>query len=613
MNKELLYSYRPDYIAYILGIIGLDIVALHYQQSYFFLLPLGIVWLQMLWQALKNLQKKRISTELFLVFATLAALMGQQIHAIMLVLLIMVIAHYIELLIEQRTKNALESLIHLIPSSATILSSDGQEKVIPLDQVVPGMHSIVKTGSLVPADGFIISGQATLNEASLTGESIPKEKHAHDLVFAGTFIEAGSIVFQVQHVQKETLFGKMTTLLSQAEHKKAHITVITEKITIFLVPLILILIFLAWLITGNLTLVITLLIFGSPLELSLVTPLTVLAGSVAAFRHGILVRGGRALEHFAHVDTIVFDKTGTLTLGEPTVVNIQSFDTRYSTLEILKIAAIAELRSDHVIAKSILKKAHELNLKIPQPDEYISLVGHGIEIMHENTRYFLGNQHFIQAPEHGNSTLPPEYVATNQAYSIFYLACNGKVIGIVNVMDTVRADARTTIKHLQQLGISTIILISGDRQEIADTIAQQLGIKKAYGQAFPEQKLLLLDELQKQGKIVAMIGDGINDVAALKQAHVGIAMGAMGMAPAIEAADIVLMTNELTNIVFVRRLSQKVFKVIQQNLILGFMILHILGLVLTLMGLINPIQAAFFHALSDIVILLNASRLIKFK
>jgi heavy metal translocating P-type ATPase len=612
VDIKKLYVYRFDYVLYAISIIILNVIAAYHSQTYIYLIPITIVWFQMVWIAAHDLKKRQIGTEFFLVFATIAAVIGKQERAIMFVLLIMLIARYAELLIEQRTHHAIEKLFQLMPSRVTIMENN-QEKNVALEIMTPGMHVLVKTGGRVPADGFVVQGHATINEAMLTGESMPKEKEKNATVFAGTYVESGSIIFQVERVHHETLLSKMTALFAQAEEKKAHITIFTDKIVFFFVPFVFVLIALVWFITGNLEVVITLLIFGSPLELSLVTPLTVLAGSVAAFRHGILVRGGRALEQLSRVNIMTFDKTGTLTLGEPTIVEIKTFDEKYSERDILTIAAIAEIRADHVVATSILKKAREMSIEIPQPEEYVSLVGHGVTIISNGARYFLGNEHFIQAPEHGNSAIPLDQINSEQAYSNFYIATDGKVIGKISVMDTVRADAYEVIQKLKESGINEIILLSGDRQEITETVALQLGIDRAYGQAFPADKLKLLDQLQQQGNIVAMVGDGINDVAALKQANVGIAMGAMGMEPAIEAADIVLMTNDLKNIYFVRRLSQQVFKVIKQNLIIGFFILHILGLVLTLMHLVNPVQAAFFHAVSDVLILLNASRLMAFK
>lgn len=605
--------YRIDYLIYIISVIVLDCIALYYPHTYIPLIAIMLAWVSLAWQAIKELKNGHIGTEFFLVFATLVALVAKQEQAIMLVLLIMLIARYIELIIEKRTSQALEKLIHLIPSDVTVLQHN-EEVIIPLHQVKPGMEVVVKTGGLVPTDGFVTQGTAWVNESALTGESLPQEKQKSDHVFAGSFIESGSILFQVTHVKNETLFGKMTALLAQADARKAGITVLTEKIVYVAAPLILIFIVFVWFFTGNIDIVITLLIFGSPLELSLVTPLTVLSGTVAAFKNGILVKGGRALERLAHVDTMVFDKTGTLTLGQPVVVDIQTADAQYSTDAILKLAAIAECRADHVVAKAILKKAHEQNIHIPQPQEYISLVGHGVQIVFDHKTYFLGNRHFIQAPEHGNSSIPDKFLTdSSQVYSDFYLATGGAVIGKIRVSDAIRPDAKTTIQHLKDSGITDIMLMSGDTQQITQMIAHELGITKAFGGIFPDEKLKMLNDLQKKGKIVAMVGDGINDVAALKQADVGIAMGAMGMEPAIEAADLVLMTNELKKVFFVRSLSQQVFRVIAQNLLIGFLLLHALGIILTLMHIISPIYAAFFHAISDVVILLNASRLINFK
>lgn len=612
VNTKIFKNYRLDYVIYLCIIIVLDIVGLLYQRTSLLYVSIGIVWLHLCWLTVKELRKRQIGTEFFLSFATVVAIMGKQERAITYVLLIMLIARYIELLIEQHTHQAIEGFIKLMPTTA-ILLIENNEKVVPIADLVPGMHVLVKTGSRIPADGFIIEGNAAINEAPLTGESMPHEKTVNNQVFAGTFLESGSIVLKVQKVKHETLLNKMTALLEQATQKKAKITTLTTKIAAIFVPGILLFIAFVWFITGNLTLVITLLIFGSPLELSLVTPLTMLAGTVAAFRQGILIKGGRPLEQLAATTTMIFDKTGTLTLGEPTIVDVQSFDPRYMPNDIVKIAAIAEMRADHVIAKALVKKAQELHIQLVQPAHYTSLAGHGVEIVFEGTRYFFGNEHFIQASEHGNSPIPFDKIENKHSYSNHYLACNHKVIGMIQVTDALRSDAYTTIKKLQETGIKDIILLSGDRKEVTANIAHQLGITQAYGEAFPDQKLKLLDQLQAQGNSVAMVGDGINDVAAIKQANVGIAMGVMGIEPAIEAADIVLMTNKLESIYFVRKLSQQVMRIIKQNLVIGFLMLHALGLILTLAHLVSPVQAAFFHALSDIIILLNASRLIGYK
>lgn len=603
-------EYRLDYLLYILSIALLCGIAWIYTLPTLFFVSIGIMWLHIAWLALQEIRERKIGNELFLVFATGMALWGGELHAILLVLFIMVVAHYIQLLIEHKTSHALEQLSHYMPTTA-LLYEQGTEKNIPLQQIAPDMHLTVKTGGRIPADGVIIKGSATLNEALLTGESMPKTKQTGDSVFAGSFILSGSIIFRVQRVNQETLFNRMTQLLKQASTRKARITLLTEKITTIFIPAMILLILLVWIMTRNLNSVITLLIFGSPLELSLIAPLGVLAGSIAAFKRGIVIRGGDVLEQLAAAKTILFDKTGTLTRGEPTIIEIKSLVASHDEREILHLAAIAESTSDHVIAQSILKKARDEGLTIPYPETYDSLVGHGVEMVYQGKRYFFGNKHYIEAPEHGNSVMP-NTLPEAEIYSDFYLAQDGVLLGKISVMDTARPDARETIQSLYSVGFTDIILISGDRNNITQTIATQLGIAKAYGEAFPEDKLRLIEQLQREQKVIVMVGDGINDAAALKQAHVGIAMGAMGMEPAIEAADIVLMTNELKNIYFVRTLAQEVMRVIKQNLFFGFIIVHLLGVTLTLLHILNPIQAAFAHAISDIAILLNTTKLVNF-
>lgn len=613
MNIPQILTYNPWSLAFIVLVVALDILGAITGIHLMLYVSIALAWLSMVVHAYHQLKKKRIGTEFFLVFATLVAVWGNQERAIAIVLLIMLIANYLEEFIEQRTEQELGTLISLIPTDVTI-EDNGIERVIPIADLTPGMRVIISTGARIPADGTIIAGTATINQAALTGESTPVRKSLHEPVFAGTFVESGSVIINVTSIAEQTVFGKMMRLLEQAEKNKAYITLITERLVFFIAPALLLLIVAIWLITGNSRLVITLLIFGSPLELSLVAPLTLLAASVAAFKQGILIKSGRALELFASVDTIMFDKTGTLTLGSPTVVSVESFSSDYTKQDILRLVAIAEKRSDHVLAKAVVTQAREQQIDIPAPDEYESLAGHGVTIVYQGKRYFCGNRHYIQAPEHGNSVIPGNVLAgEEQTLSTFYLAHEGLAIGRISIKDRVRPDALITIQALRNAGISTMLLVSGDKEALTRQIGAELGIGTTYGEMFPDKKLALLSELQQSGHRVAMVGDGINDVAALKQAHVGIALGAMGMEPAIEAADIVLITNNLDKIYFVRKLSQQAVTVIKQNVLIGFLLIHLLGLLLTLMGLVTPIQAAIAHAISDIIILLNATRLIRFR
>lgn len=576
-------------------------------------IPLFLAFIPICIDALGKLRKKIVGTEFFLTIASIISYFGGQEKAIIIVLIIMLIAEYLEDFIENRTQKEIKSLLNLMPQTALVVSNN-QEKTVPLDTVTVNTIVIIKTGSRIPVDGTIVQGAAAVNESCLTGESIPVEKTINDTVFAGTFIEAGSIMVKTEKVGVDTFFGKITTLVHESEEKKAKVSVVSNKIASFLVPTMLVFIGITWVITHNLTLVTTLLVFGSPLELTLITPLAILAGIIAAFKNGILVKGGLVMEKLSKAHTIIFDKTGTITAGEPIITHIAPCHPEYTSEDILKIAAIAEKRSDHVLAKALLAKAAAQHIIVPDPESYHSLSGHGVRARYKNKEYFLGNRHFVQDPQHGNIPIPQEDCAQDIAHtSSFYIGSEGKLLGIIYMSDTIRPEARLTVDELGKNGFNSLILLSGDKQLITTTIAQQAGIPTAQGDMFPDQKLTFIENLQKEDITVVMVGDGINDAPALKQADVGIAMGAMGMEPAIDAADIVLITNDLTKIVFIHSLSRKVFTVINQNIFFGFLLIHGAGIILTFLGFVDPLRAALFHAISDIAILINSARLINFK
>jgi len=327
-----------------------------------------------------------------------------------------------------------------------------------------------------------------------------------------------------------------------------------------------------------------------------------------------LVKGSLALERFASVDTMIFDKTGTLTMGEPRVVGIETFSKSHSLEDILRLAAIIEKRSGHVLAKAILQEAETRHIIVPEPERYESVTGHGIIASFNNQTYLLGSKHFTEAKEHGNIAIPEAIKkgTAGQADSYFYLSTGTSLLGRIRLADTVREDAKSTIQKLTQQGIKKIVLLSGDLQTVATRIASQLGITESYGEIEPDKKLFFVQGLQEKGHLVAMVGDGINDAPALSRADVGIAMGAMGMEPAIAAADIVLMSNDLNGLIYIHALSKKVMRLIKQNIFLGFALIHIIGISLAMMGMVTPIQAALFHAISDLLILLNSARLIGF-
>lgn len=552
-----------------------------------------------------------ISTQFFLVVATIIGLIGHEEQAITVVLLIMLFAEFLEHLIEERTEGAIKSLIKLIPKDVLVGVND-REIYVPIDQVKPGMHVIVKTGSAIPVDGKIVEGFASINEASLTGESKLIDKAVGNAVYAGTFVQEGSIEILTEKIGSETFFGRIQKLIEQVDSNKAQIARLADIVASYLIPAILLFIAVVWVFTGNIRLVVTLLIFGSPLELTLITPLAVLSGMVAAFRQGILVKGGRALESMAYIDTIVFDKTGTITAGHPKIVKINVCNNNYTKNTAILIAAVAEKRSGHPIAKAILDKASQFKLNVPDAEQYFSVSGRGVAILFNAKKYYLGSRGFIES-EIANGFALDTHVAAHltDSYSCIYLASQEGLIAEFYVEDTIREDSKKTIDYFKQNNIETILL-SGDKIGAVTHVADALGISKALGNMLPDEKLRYINSLNKNHK-VAMVGDGINDAPALKTAYVGIAMGAMGMEPAIDAADVVLMTNDLFKITFIHKLSKKVFKIIKQNIFIGFALIHTIGIILAFYDLITPVQAALFHAIPDLLILANSARLINFK
>lgn len=610
---------RTEYVLYPMYVIFLIIlysaIALTKLPDNYLYIPILLAWIPLVFSAFKKLLKRTISTELFLVIATLFALMSNELQAIFVVLIIMLIAEYFEKLIERKTSSALHKLLDLMPHEATVKQPDGTEVSIPLSDLKPDMLVVVETGGYIPVDGFIVHGEASINEAALTGESTPREKEHGQPVYAGSFIEAGALIIKAEKIHEETVFGKMISLLRDAEKKKAHIAIITDKIAAIFTPALLAFITIVWFVTHDVNVIITLLIFGTPLELALVTPLAILAGTAAAFNKGILVKNGHALELCATIDAMIFDKTGTLTVGQPKLIHLHQYDNSLTPHEFIQMAAMAEKPSGHVLAKAILEKAAAEGLHVPSPEKFSSLVGHGVTALYKNDHYAIGNEHFIQAPEHGNTPIPASALSCDGAHllSSYYFAKNNKLIGKICIADSLRSEAVKVIAKLRSTGINNFYLLSGDKPEIVKHTASELGIEHGYGNVFPDKKLAMIEQMQKEHRCVAMVGDGINDAPALKQANVGIALGAMGMEPAIDAADIVLMTNNLENVYFIRALSLQVRRIIWQNLIFGFALVHGIGMILTLMHLVNPIDAALAHAFSDVLILLNAARLVPFK
>ncbi len=591
-------------------------LAQYFQSSLLTYVLVAAVWLFLVYEAIIKLSKKLIGTEFFVVIATFFALVNHEEQALMIIYLIILFVHYIELLIEDQTTSSLESLLKLAPSTA-LLVENGKEYEVPLTSLTIGMTVLVKTGMAVPVDGKVVSGLALVNQAALTGESMLQEKSAGLPVYATSYLESGSLYVHVEKIEEDTVFGKMTQLLMRAHQDKASIETITTRIALFFTPLILIIIAVVWFLTYDSSLVMTLLVFGSPLELSLVTPITLLSGTIAAFKQGVLIKSARALEQLASLDTLIFDKTGTLTSGKPAIIAIIPYQNTCTEKELLRLCAIGQRYSDHAFAESIIKQAEQESLVVSYPEWYESLAGHGVAFLFEGVLYHSGNRHYLESSEHCSVVFPQEWSALatyEQSASILFLAAGKQVLGFLALADTVRPEAAEIVAQLKGLGVREFVMLSGDKSSVVERVAQSVGITKAYGNVFPDQKFAFLQKMQTKGHKVAMVGDGINDALALKQADVGIALGGLGIEPAIDAAAIVLMTNNVKNIPFIFALSKKIKTTIYQNLLIGFLGVHSIGFIISAVtGWITPVTAALLHGTTDILILFNSARLIWFK
>jgi heavy metal translocating P-type ATPase len=397
-------------------------------------------------------------------------------------------------------------------------------------------------------------------------------------------------------------------LVEDAESQQAPIEKLTDKIASWLIPVVFLFVGAVYFFTRDVRLVIALLIFTSPAELGLATPLVTIAAIARAAREGILIKGGKYLEELAKVSTIVFDKTGTLTVGSPTVNKIDVINKDFTENELIKFAATTDRRSAHPLAKSILTYADNLKVIYREPENFEVIKGRGIKAKVDGKAVLLGNKSFME--ENKITNIPAFENLTDTA---IYLSTDNKLAGIFYVSDAIREGAKEMITGLRKSGVKHIVMLTGDNAETAKHVSEQIGITDFRANLLPEDKINTIKELQKDKSKVAMVGDGINDAPALVQANIGIAMGAAGTEAAMEAADIVLMQDRLDKIARARAISKRAFKTIKENIIVGVGVVHITGIILVLLRIIGPVEAAAIHLVPDTLVFINSIKLLRVK
>ena len=591
-------------------IVLTGVIAFLYWQQ---LVPIQLLWLAVaigLYPLVKTgaidlVREHKIGTEIFVTVATLVAVFGGETVAGAVLMVIILIAEFIAELNMDRARASIKSLIGSVPQVALVRGADG-ERVTPVEQLRLGDVVLVRAGEKIPVDGDIIAGAASINEAPITGESLPKDKGIGHIVFAGTIVASGAVDINTSKIGGDTTFARIIGLVENAEAAQAPVQKLADQVASWLIPVVFVFLIVVYLITRDVRTIVTLLIFTSPAELGLATPLVMIAAIARSARHGILVKGGLYLESLAKVDVMVFDKTGTLTANKPEVVRVDARDQRFSENELLSLAAAADRRSAHPLAKAVVEYAIAKQLSIAEPEQYEQVQGRGVIATVSGRAVLVGNAALLR--ENGVALAT---VVEDGGQTPVHVAIDGQFAGVIFIADSLRPGAREALANLKQTGVKRIVMLTGDNEETARAVASSLGVDEVHANLMPEDKVTAIEDLKKQGHRVAMIGDGINDAPALARADVGIAMGGGGTQAALEAADIVLMTDDLSKIVSARAIARRAYRTIQENLFVGVGVVHVLGITAALMGWIGPIEAALLHLGPDILVFVNSAKLLR--
>ncbi len=578
----------------------------------------GMVPMQVLWVAiaiglyplvktgiLDLIHEHKVGTEIFVTVATLVAVFGGETVAGAVLMVIILIAEFIAELNTDRARASIKSLIGSVPQVA-LLRTEGGERSVPISELKVGDVVLVRPGEKIPVDGRVIGGQGSVNEAPITGESLPKDKAVNAQVFAGTVVDSGALDIQTERLGTDTTFSRIIALVESAEAEAAPVQKLADKVAAWLIPVVFVFLIVVYFVTRDVRMIVTLMIFTSPAELGLATPLVMIAAIARAARTGILIKGGIYLETLAKVDVVVFDKTGTLTANRPEVVEISSRNAAFDDSTLLRLAAAADRRSAHPLAKAVVDAANRKGIAMPEPESFDQLQGRGVRATVEGRVVLVGNAALLR-----ESGVALEAAVEDGGRTPVHVAVDGQFAGVIFIADTLRPGARQALAELKASGVKRIVMLTGDNAATAQVVATELGIDEVRAELMPADKVAAIAELQAQGHRVAMVGDGINDAPALAKADVGIAMGGGGTQAALEAADIALMTDDLGKIAAARAIARRAYRTVQENLFVGVGVVHVLGITAALLGWIGPIQAAIIHLGPDILVFVNSVKLLK--
>lgn len=561
-----------------------------------------------IWRVIHNPGISKISSALLISIAMLAAIAIGDIFAAGEVAWIMAIGAILEDKTTERAKKGLKKLISLAPTQGRLLFN-GEEVIIPAEKISLGDILRVLPGETIPVDGTIIHGETSVDQSIMTGESLPVDKTVGEDVFCGTINRFGAIDIQATKVGEDSSLQKLIHMVQEAENKKAPMARIADKAASWLVPVALLIAIVAGIVTKDIVRAVTVLVVFCPCALVLATPTAIMAAIGQATKHGVIIKSGEALEKMGKVNTIAFDKTGTLTYGRLEVCDIISFDPKISEDTLLSLAASAEAKSEHPLGKAIVAYAKNCNITVLESDCFKMTAGKGIYAEVDGKKLLCGNENYLL--NYGVEinvivrSMLEELRAQGKASVL--VADDSACIGVLAMSDVLRPEAKNMVERLHSMN-TNIVLLTGDNQKTADYFARQVGIRQIRAQLLPEEKVSNIAAIQNEGKAVCMIGDGVNDAPALKTANVGVAMGGLGSDIAVDAADIVLMGDDISKLPYLKRLSNATVKTIKFSICLS-MCINLLAVLLSVMGVLNPTTGALVHNAGSCFVVLIAALL----
>ena len=580
----------------------------------FAIIPLIIGGGYVIWSTLEATFKlKKITAGIMVVFALIGTSYVGEYLAGAIVAFMMISGEFLEDITLNKTRNAVRGLIKLVPDMAR-KKIDGEYQEVSLKKIRVGDMLLVKPGERIAVDGVIVSGQAAINEASITGESMPVDKTAGDKVYVGTLNENGVLEIETEKIGSDTALGKIIKTVRMAQESKGEVQKTADQFAKYFTPIILTICVAVWFMTHDLMRVMTILVIACPCALVLATPTAVVASVGNAAKRGVLIKGGITIEKAAKITTVCMDKTGTLTVGKPKVVDIKSFSGINET-DVLMTAVTVEKNSQHPLAKAILEYAQSRGIKsIPDSEDFNMMFGRGIKVKYGNITLEVSNSKALDEAGIKADKDVVNYLKEQESHgrTALIVIKNNTIIGGLSIADTIRSNMKSAIELIRAAGIKRIIMLTGDNEATAKSIAAQVGITEYHANLLPDDKLEIIKKLKEQGEAVAMIGDGVNDAPALILSDVGIAMGAIGTDVAIESSDIALMADDMMMVSETFGLSKRTYSIIKQNIWFFAVFVNIAGVALSSRGFLNPIAGAIIHNVSSIFVVLNSARMLTY-